>query len=379
MTEPASLTDFRRELHAHPEIAGQEKSTAERLKRFISPFKPDDIIENIGGSGIAFIFKGKGDGKKILFRADLDALPIKEISELEYRSVYSDRAHLCGHDGHMTILAGLARELHKDRPLKGEIILLFQPSEETGEGAAMVLDDQRFTSAVRPDYVFALHNLPGFPARSVIINNSIFSSASVGLTVCLHGKSSHAAEPSKGNSPVKALSRIIDALHNIRQKKEEFRDFILGTVVHINLGEKRFGTSPEYGEISMTLRAYRDDDMEVLKDKVTDAVKNICREEKIRFESEWKEEFLSLENAPYPVDIIKKAAKLSGLELVEMDEPFKWSEDFSHFTRNYEGAMFGLGAGKDQPALHNPDYDFPDEIIDPGINMFLNICNLINQ
>ena len=379
MTEPASLTDFRRELHAHPEIAGQEKSTAGRLKRFISPFRPDSIIENIGGSGIAFIFKGRQAGKKIMFRADLDALPIKEISELEYRSVYSDRAHLCGHDGHMTILAGMARELHKNRPLKGEIILLFQPSEETGEGAAMVLDDQRFTSAVQPDYVFALHNLPGFPAGSVIINNDIFSSASVGLTVCLHGKSSHAAEPAKGNSPVKALSRIIDALHEVQQKKEEFRDFILGTVVHINLGEKRFGTSPEYGEISMTLRAYRDDDMEVLKDKVTDAVKIICREEKIRSDSEWKEEFLSLENAPYPVDIIKKAAGLSGLELIEMDEPFKWSEDFSHFTRSYEGAMFGLGAGREQPALHNPDYDFPDEIIDPGINMFLNICNLINH
>lgn len=379
MTEPASLTDFRRELHAHPETAGQEKSTAERLKRFISPFKPDSIKENIGGNGIAFIFKGRQPGKKIMFRADLDALPIKEISELEYRSVYSDRAHLCGHDGHMTILAGLARELHKNRPLKGEIILLFQPSEETGEGAAMVLNDHKFTSAIQPDYVFALHNLPGFPAGSVIINNGIFSSASVGLTVCLHGKSSHAAEPAKGNSPVKALSRIIDALHDVRQRKELFRDFILGTVVHINLGEKRFGTSPEYGEISMTLRAYRDDDMEVLKEKVTDAVKNICREEKIRFESEWKEEFLSLENAPYPVDIIKKAAGLSGLELIEMDEPFKWSEDFSHFTRSHEGAMFGLGAGMDQPALHNPDYDFPDEVIVPGINMFLNICNLINQ
>ncbi|MGM0667990.1 MAG: amidohydrolase [Bacteroidota bacterium] len=379
MTEPAHLISFRKELHAHPETAGQERSTSGRLKQFIAPFKPDEIIENIGGHGIAFIFKGEQEGKKIMFRADLDALPIKEISELEYRSVYSDRAHLCGHDGHMTMLAGLAEALNKNRPLKGEIILLFQPSEETGEGAARVLEDSKFTTTVKPDYVFALHNLPGFPAGSVIINNSIFSSASVGLTVCLYGKSSHAAEPAKGKTPVRALSRIIDTLHAVQQSRDLFSDFVLGTVVHINLGEKRFGTSPEYGEISMTLRAYRDDDMEVLKNKVTGAVRNICQEEKIRFESEWKEEFLSLGNAPYPVQIIKKAAGVSGLELIEMDEPFKWSEDFSHFTRSYEGAMFGLGAGTDQPALHNPDYDFPDKIIVPGVNMFFNIYNLINQ
>jgi len=379
MTEAARLINFRRELHAHPETAGQEMSTAGRLRGFITPFKPDRIIENIGGNGIAFIFRGEQAGNKIMFRADLDALPIKEISELGYRSVYSDRAHLCGHDGHMSILAGLARELHKNRPLKGEIILLFQPAEETGEGAAMVLEDNKFTSEIDPDYVFALHNLPGFPEGSVITNDSIFSSASVGLTVCLHGKSSHAAEPAKGNSPVEALSRIIDSLHAVQQKKELFSDFVLGTVVHINLGEKRFGTSPEYGEISMTLRAYRDDDMEILKNNVMDAVKHICLEEKIKFDSEWKEEFLSLGNAPYPVDIIKKAAGISGLELIEMDEPFKWSEDFSHFTRRYEGAMFGLGAGTDQPALHNPDYDFPDKLLVPGIKMFFNIYNLINQ
>lgn len=379
MTEPAQLIRFRQELHSYPEIAGQEKSTAERLKRFISAFGPDEVIEGLGGHGIAFIFKGKQAGKKILFRADLDALPIKEISQLEYRSVYSDRAHLCGHDGHMTILAGLAGELHKKRPLKGEVILLFQPAEETGEGAALVLKDNKFSTTIKPDYVFALHNLPGFPAGSVIVNESIFSSASVGLTVCLHGKSSHAAEPAKGNSPVKALSRILDALPSIQEKKELFRDFVLGTVVHISLGEKRFGTSPEYGEISMTLRAYRDEDMEVLKTRVLDAVKDICTKENIRYEYEWKEEFLSLENAPYPVSLVRKAAEISGLEIIEMKEPFRWSEDFSHFSKKFPGAMFGLGAGTNQPALHNPDYDFPDMIIKGGTDMMMNIYRLINE
>ncbi|MDT8402421.1 MAG: amidohydrolase [Bacteroidales bacterium] len=379
MTKPAHLISFRKELHSNPEIAGQEKSTAERLKRFIAAFKPDKIIDNIGGYGLAFIFKGEQEGKNIMFRVDLDALPIKEISELEYRSVYSDRAHLCGHDGHMTILAGLAGELQRSRPLKGEVSLLFQPSEETGEGAALVLQDNKFTGSIKPDYVFALHNLPGFPAGSVIINENIFSSASVGLTVGLHGKSSHAAEPAKGNSPVKALSRILDAVHAIQERKELFNDFILATVVHISLGEKRFGTSPEYGEISMTLRAYRDEDMEVLKTEVLDAVKQICKGEKIRFEYVWKEEFLSLENAPYPVEIIKKAARVSGLDIIEMEEPFKWSEDFSHFTKKFPGAMFGLGAGTRQPALHNPDYDFPDEIIRNGMDMMMNIYRLINE
>ncbi|HDZ41114.1 MAG TPA: amidohydrolase [Bacteroidetes bacterium] len=379
MTNSAHLISFRKELHAYPEIAGQEKSTADRLKRFIAAYKPDKVIDRIGGHGIAFIFKGKVPGKKIMFRADLDALPIKEISEFDYRSVFSDRAHLCGHDGHMTILAGLAEELNNNRPLKGEISLLFQPSEETGEGAALVLHDDKFTGSIKPDYVFALHNLPGFQASSVIINENIFSSASVGLTVCLHGKSSHAAEPAMGNSPVKALSRLLDAVQTIQEGKESFKDFVLGTIVHISLGEKRFGTSPEYGEISMTLRAYRDEDMETLKTEILDAVKQICEREKIRFEYEWKEEFLSLENAPYPVEIIKRAARVSGFKIIRMDEPFKWSEDFSHFAKKFPGAMFGLGAGTGQAALHNPDYDFPDEIIQSGIDILMNIYRLINE
>ncbi len=379
MTNTGHLIKFRRELHSYPEIAGQEKATSERLRRLISAFNPDKIISRIGGYGIAFIFRGKKPGKKILFRADLDALPIKEISNRDYSSVYSDRAHLCGHDGHMTIIAGLAEALNQNRPLKGEIILLFQPSEETGEGAARVLEDRKFRESVKPDYVFALHNLPGYPAKSVIINNNIFSSASVGLSIRLHGKSSHAAEPSKGNSPVKALSQIINALYSIQDNKKLYADFILGTVIHINLGEKRFGTSPEYGEISMTLRAYRDDDMDILKDEMVRAIKEICEKEKIKCEYEWKEEFISLENTTDAVDIIKKAAHNSDLEIIEMTVPFKWSEDFSHFTKNFPGAMFGLGAGIDHPALHNPDYDFPDEIITTGINMFLNIYRLINQ
>ncbi|MDZ7739873.1 MAG: amidohydrolase [Bacteroidales bacterium] len=203
-------------MHQYPETAGQEKATAERLRKKISAYKPDKVIPGIGGEGIAFIFKGNEPGKKILFRADLDALPIKEVSQLEYRSAYADRAHLCGHDGHMTILTGLAEALSNNRPLKGEIILMFQPAEETGEGAARVLDDNKFSREIKPDYVFGLHNLPGFPEKSIIINDNIFSSASVGLTVRLHGKSSHAAEPDKGNSPVKALSEIIDALHSIQ-------------------------------------------------------------------------------------------------------------------------------------------------------------------
>lgn len=379
MINPGHLIKFRRELHSYPEIAGQEKATAERLRRFIKAFNPDKIISRIGGYGIAFIFRGKEPGKKILFRADLDALPIKEISSRDYSSVYIDRAHLCGHDGHMAILAGIAEALNQNRPLKGEVILLFQPAEETGEGAARVLDDRKFRESVKPDYVFALHNLPGYPAKSVIINNNIFSSASVGLSVHLYGKSSHAAEPAKGNSPVKAMSQIINALYSIQENKRLFTDFVLGTVIHINLGEKRFGTSPEYGEISMTLRAYRNDDMDVLKDKMVRAVIEICEKEKIRCEYEWKEEFLSLENTADAVDIIRKAAYNSDLEIIEMTVPLKWSEDFSHFTNNFPGAMFGLGAGIDHPALHNPDYDFPDEIIAAGINMFLNIYRLINQ
>lgn len=192
-----NLVNLRKDLHRNPELAGQEKRTSEKILESIKKFNPDEIISGIAGRGLVFIFNGREEGRTILFRSELDALPINEQNDFEYRSRKENVAHKCGHDGHMTILAGLASLLKSERPDKGKVVLLFQPAEETGEGAYAVLNDEKFAQ-IKPDYVFALHNLPGFMAGSVVVKPGIFAAASKGMIIKLHGKTSHASEPETG-------------------------------------------------------------------------------------------------------------------------------------------------------------------------------------
>lgn len=178
--ETEKLVRLRHELHANPELSGQENNTAKRLLDFLKTLNPDQILQNLGGNGIALVFKGKAPGKRVLFRADMDALPIQEKNELSYASKNTGVAHLCGHDGHSSILAGFALVLNKKRPEKGEVILLFQPAEETGKGALQVINDPQFES-IKPDMAFALHNLPGFERHTIVLREQTFAAASVGI------------------------------------------------------------------------------------------------------------------------------------------------------------------------------------------------------
>ena len=158
------LIGWRRKLHSQPELSGEESGTAQEVRTFLAPTGPDSVVSCLGGEGVAVIYEGAGPGPTVMFRAELDALPIEELSGAPYRSQVAGKAHLCGHDGHMTILAAVARGFGRERPKSGRIVLLFQPAEENGAGAAAVIADAQFAE-VAPDYVFALHNAPGHSAR----------------------------------------------------------------------------------------------------------------------------------------------------------------------------------------------------------------------
>lgn len=370
------LEEFRKELHRNPELSDNEKQTALRIKNFISEFGPDEIIEGIGGYGLAFVFRGDKEGPCILFRSELDALPIDEVNTFSYRSVEAGISHKCGHDGHMTILSGFAEVIAGDRPKKGSIVLLFQPSEETGQGARRVLKDPKFKT-IKPDYVFALHNLPGYQLGSVIVKENIFSSASIGLITRLKGKTSHAAEPEKGLNPAFAMAAVLSEFEkfNNTERKEERIQII--TPIFVRLGEKAFGTNPGYAEMMFTIRATFTEDFEMLKKYTLENIREQVSAAGLQLEHEWIEEFPNTMNNSECVEIIKQAAHLSDIKIEELKYPFRWSEDFGHFLKDFKGAIFGIGSGMDQPALHNPDFDFPDELIETGINMFNNISKIV--
>ena len=370
------IIKLRREIHQNPELSGRERYTSERIKKFISKFNPDETITEIAGNGIAFVFKGKEEGKTILLRSELDALPISEQNSFEYKSLNDNVAHKCGHDGHMAILSGLASLLNNNKPKKGKIVFLFQPAEETGEGAKSVLEDKKF-NAVKPDYVFALHNLPGFSINSVIIKPGIFASASKGMIVKLSGKTSHASEPENGISPVPAVASIIQKLPLLPDKMPNKKNFSLITIIHLRVGSVAFGTSPGEGEIMATFRAFENDDLDTLTKMSEKIIKEEAKNYGLKYSVDWTEEFPSSINNNGCVGIVKKCSEKLNLNIIEIEEPFRWSEDFGHFLNKYKGVLFGVGSGKEHPDLHNPDYDFPDSIIKPSVELFYSITKEI--
>lgn len=365
------LVQLRHRLHADPALSGRESDTARTVKEFIHAHTGAEILDGLGGAGVAAVFSGDRPGPTVLFRADLDALPIQENAGVDYGSRVEGVAHLCGHDGHMAILCGLALHFSDRPPSRGRAVLLFQPAEETGTGAARVIGDPAFKT-LWPDYAFALHNLPGFPLATVVWRRGVFASASRGLVIRLAGRTAHAGEPEKGVSPAPAVAALLERIPRLPDIAG-IKGFALATVVHARLGEVAFGTAPGEAVVMATLRTHTDDQMERLFSAGRDLAMDAAAGLEIALEA--VEDFPAARNAPEAVRRVRQAAESVGLPLYEAPEPFRWSEDFSHFTRTCPGALFGLGAGESHPNLHNPDYDFPDALILPGVRMFAAIRN----
>lgn len=367
MTGPVNL---RREIHRQPERSGCETGTAERLLRFFEPLRPDQVIEGLGGTGIAFVFSGSKAGPTILLRSELDALPIQEVNEFEHRSLIDGTSHKCGHDGHMAILAAVGEKLSRERPACGTVVLLYQPAEETGEGAAAVIADEKF-ARIKPDFCFALHNLPGFPLGEIIVRNGTFSCASRGMAIRLIGKTAHAAQPETGVSPAKAMCLLIAELSELPSAMDFGDELAFATVVGSRLGEQAFGTAPGDAEIWVTLRSETDKTMVRIVRYAENRTRQLAADYGLEFEISYQDIFAATVNAERAVDVIYRAAGDGLLSVAE--QPFRWSEDFGCFATVARCAMFGLGAGKAVAELHNPDYDFPDDLISLGADIFLGI------
>ena len=366
------LTKFRRELHRYPELSGSEINTADRIKSFIRSKTSCEIIEEVGGHGLVFVFNYGTSSPCIVIRCELDALPIRESIPIHYASAHPGIAHKCGHDGHMAIVAGLSLWLDQQSFSGGQVALLFQPAEETGAGAKAVLDHAAFRR-LNPDYLFALHNIPGRPLHEIIVLPERFSASVQSFSILLKGIRSHAAEPDKGRNPAFAVSHIIQALHQLEIQNPNQSDYRLLTPVYSRLGQKAYGISPANAEIHYTIRTWTDEQMTFLEQKIIDVTQKICAEEQIQFEINWFESFPSAQNDTAANSLVLQAANLNTLVIRERPYPFTFGEDFGWFAREYKSAMFGLGSGVNTPALHHTEYDFPDEIIDTGINMFKSI------
>jgi amidohydrolase len=301
----------------------------------------------------------------------MDALPITEINNLDYISTNKGVAHLCGHDGHTAVLCGVANMADKYRPKKGKLVLLFQPAEETGAGAELVIKDKMFEE-IKPDFAFGFHNLPGYQKNTCFIRYGTFSSASTGVIINLKGLSSHAAYPEDGNNPDKCLAELINEFNSITSKNI-FDDFVLITVIHAKLGEIAFGTTPGDATIMLTIRSYLNNDMDKLIESIKSMLARVCEKHKISYHIDFTEHFPANKSDEYCVNLVKESAKTCNINTQELANAFRWSEDFGHFASNFKSAFFGIGSGESHPQLHNENYDFPDEITATSIKLFFEI------
>jgi len=369
----SSLSALRQRLHQQPELSGQEAETAALIREFFEPLAPDEVLTGLGGTGLAFVF-GQQPGPSLLLRCELDALPIQETGSHAYRSQRCGVGHQCGHDGHMAILAAVGQALSNQPPTRGQVTLLFQPAEETGTGAAAVAQDDRF-QALNPDFVFALHNMPGFPLGQIVVREGPMTCASRGVSISLSGRTAHAAQPETGCSPARALAELIDLLNTLATIANTGEEIAFATVVGARLGGKAFGTAPGDAELWATLRSETDHGMSVMLEQITGALERRCAEDGLSYQLNFEDVFPATRNHPEAVQLLTAAC--SNLDLVFPQEPIRWSEDVGHLFAGSKGALFGLGAGAGTAALHDPEYDFPDALIEHGRDIFLRLISAV--
>ncbi len=371
-SDTAEVIAFRHELHERPELSGEERDTARAVCAFLERTHPDRMIGNLGGHGLAVIYEGAAPGPCLMFRAELDALPIDELSAIPHRSKTLGKAHLCGHDGHMASLAALALGFSRARPKRGRVVLLFQPAEETGAGAEAVIVDPNF-AAIQPDFVFAWHNMPGMPRAEAAIATGPAACASRGLRAIFNGMTAHASSPEAGVSPMRALARLMPELTALGRGGSIDEGYSLVTITHVEMGAHSFGTAPGRGELWATLRTVTDAAMATLVERAESLVRDAASADGLEVEIAYRDAFDSAVNAPAAVEKVGRALDAEGVKW-RVGLPMRPSEDFGRFSAEAPSALFLLGAGEGHPSLHNADYDFPDELVPVAARVMMRVA-----
>ena len=339
------LTEFRRELHRYPELSGEEVETASKIAAALKPMSPTRILTGLGGHGVAVVFDSVKDGPTVLFRAELDALPIEERNDITWSSQISGKSHVCGHDGHMTMLLALGRMISRQPVAQGRVVLMFQPAEEDGSGAKSVVADPAYQE-VQADWAFAIHIEPGRPFGYVSTCAGLINCASLGLKIKLSGKTAHAADPEDGISLALAIVELIPALDALGQGGSLDDDFRLVTIAHVKVGEPSFGVAPGDGEIFATLWTAGDEGMDRLEVIARTLAVTAAEKFGLSVEFEVYDNFAASINDPDAYGVATKAMDAIDVAYGDAGVPMRASEDFGVFGWDAKAAMLCYAWGQ---------------------------------
>ena len=366
------MKEWRQHLHANPELQFDCYNTAHFVIEKLKEFGIEEIHSGIAKTGLVAIINGKKKGGTIGLRADMDALPLTEETNHEYKSKVEGVMHACGHDGHTTMLLGAAKYLADTKNFAGRVALIFQPAEENGGGAG-IMCKEGIMDKFSIDKVFGIHTLPGAPLGRFETNSNTVFAASDDFTINIKGNGGHGAYPEQTVDPIIMATHISQAMQSITSRNIPALKPIVISITQIHSGTA-YNIIPETAFINGTVRTLNKETQEVVKKRMEEICEGFSKAFKGKIELNY--------NYGYPATINYKdeavfasnvAKQISGEENVNSDaEPDMGAEDFSYMLHERPGAFLNLGQG-DGPGVHNTKFDFNDALSPIGASFFVKL------
>ncbi|MEA2921149.1 MAG: hypothetical protein QOF07_1112 [Bradyrhizobium sp.] len=367
---------WRRDIHEHPELQYDVHRTAAFVADRLREFGCDEVATGLGRTGVVGVIKGRkpagrGDIKVIGLRADMDALPIEEATSLPYASKTPGKMHACGHDGHTAMLLGAARYLAETRNFAGDAVVIFQPAEEGGAGAAAMIDDGLF-DRFAIDQVYGMHNGPGIPVGSFAIRPGPIMAATDAIDLRIEGLGGHAARPHKCIDPVLAGAQLITALQGIVSRNVDPLEAAVISICEFHAGNAR-NVIPQTAELKGTVRTLTAEVRELVEKRVREVVAGVAQVTGTKIDLEYVRGYPVVVNHGPQTDFATQVAReVAGEANVHDMPPLMGAEDFAYMLEKRPGAFIFCGNG-DSAGLHHPAYNFNDEAIVFGTSYWIKL------
>ncbi|MDH3668727.1 MAG: M20 family metallopeptidase [Paracoccaceae bacterium] len=368
------LTAIRRDLHAHPELGFEEVRTSGVVTNLLESWGIE-VHRNIGKTGVVGVLEGNRPGKTIGLRADMDALPIEEQTNLSYRSTNPGIMHACGHDGHTTMLLGAARYLAETRDFSGKVVFIFQPAEEGLGGARAMIADGLF-ERFPCDEVYGLHNRPGAPQNQVRVVPGVAMAGADFFDIRVTGQGSHGARPQESRDPIVAATALVQALQSVVSRNIDPLDAAVVSVTQIHSGSA-YNVIPGEAVISGTARIFTDSARQHIRERIREIAAGVAATYGVETEVDIREIFGVLENdEALSHDFANLARSVAGESNVVVGaRPTTGSEDFADMLRAVPGAYFTIGH-EGTAMLHNAGFTFDDSILPLGSTLLARIAEM---
>jgi amidohydrolase len=361
------ITAWRRDLHQHPELMYEVDRTAAVVADRLRAFGLDEVVTGIGRTGVVGVIRGRGeaDGKVIGLRADMDALPIRETTGKPYASTIAGRAHACGHDGHTAMLLGAARYLAETRNFAGTAVVIFQPAEEGGAGAKAMIDDG-LMERWGIDEVYGMHNMPDLAVGKMATRVGPIMAATDEFTFTITGHGGHAARPHQTIDPIVVGTALVQALQTIVSRSVDPVESAVVSVTKFHAGEVT-NVIAETGEVTGTVRTLKPEVRDLIEARIRTIAAGVAAALGARIDVDYDRNYpVTRNHAEAAAFAARVAGDIVGAANIDADAPpVMGGEDFSFMLEERPGAFVFIGNG-DSAGLHNPAYDFNDEIIPIG-------------